>query len=106
MNFSFEVVLQIVIQAVSITAIIVTVKCNQRFFEEKLNNLEKKQDKHNSLIERMAIVEQSTKSAHHRINDNSEKIDYDSRRIDGILEVFHESNTVKRFSNSAGSGKG
>lgn len=45
MNFNFEMVLQIVIQAVSITAIIVTVKCNQRFFEEKLNNLEKKQDK-------------------------------------------------------------
>lgn len=35
----------------------------------KLNNLEKKQDKHNNLIERMAVVEQSTKSAHHRIDD-------------------------------------
>jgi hypothetical protein len=101
MSFNFEMVMQIVIQAVSITAIIVTVKCNQRFFEEKLNNLEKKQDKHNSLIERMAIVEQSTKSAHHRINDNSDKIEHDSRRIDSILETIHESSTVKRFSNSA-----
>ncbi|WP_206460247.1 hypothetical protein [Anaerovorax sp. IOR16] len=34
----------------------------------KLNALEKKQDKHNGLIERMVVVEQSTKSAHHRID--------------------------------------
>ena len=26
-------------------------------------------DKHNNLVERMAIVEQSTKSAHHRIDE-------------------------------------
>ena len=39
----------------------------------KLNNLEKKQDKHNSLIERMTVVEQSTKSAHHRIDEHIEK---------------------------------
>ena len=37
-------------------------------FEEKLNTLEKKQDKHNDLIERMVRVEDSTKSAHHRID--------------------------------------
>lgn len=35
---------------------------------EKLNTLEKKQDKHNNLIERMVRVEDSTKSAHHRID--------------------------------------
>ena len=35
----------------------------------KLNNLEKKQDKHNGLIERMVVVEQSCKSAHHRLDD-------------------------------------
>lgn len=35
----------------------------------KLNALEKKQDKHNGLIERMVAVEQSTKSAHHRIDE-------------------------------------
>ena len=37
-------------------------------FEEKLTALEKKQDKHNDLIERMVRVEDSTKSAHHRID--------------------------------------
>lgn len=37
-------------------------------FEEKLINLEKKQDKHNNLIERMAKVEGSASSAHKRID--------------------------------------
>lgn len=38
-------------------------------FEEKLVALEKKQDKHNNLVERMVRVEDSTKSAHHRIDE-------------------------------------
>ena len=37
-------------------------------FEEKLIALEKKQDKHNNLIERMVRVEDSAKSAHHRLD--------------------------------------
>ena len=38
-------------------------------FEEKLTTIEKKQDKHNNLIERMTRVEDSLKSAHHRIDE-------------------------------------
>lgn len=38
-------------------------------FEEKLNNLSIKQDKHNNLIERMVHVEDSVKSAHKRLDD-------------------------------------
>lgn len=38
-------------------------------FEEKLNTLDKKQDKHNNLVERMVHVEDSAKSAHRRIDD-------------------------------------
>lgn len=38
-------------------------------FEEKLNNLAIKQDKHNNLIERMVHVEDSVKSAHKRLDD-------------------------------------
>ena len=37
-------------------------------FEEKLNVIEKKQDKHNNLIERMVRVEDSTRSAHKRLD--------------------------------------
>ena len=35
----------------------------------RLDLIEQKQDKHNGLIERMVIVEQSTKAAHHRLDD-------------------------------------
>ena len=35
----------------------------------RLNYLEKKMDLHNGLMERMATVEASTKSAHHRIDE-------------------------------------
>ncbi len=38
-------------------------------FEEKLINLEKKQDKHNSIIERVFHLEESTKTAHKRIDE-------------------------------------
>lgn len=38
-------------------------------FEEKLITLEKKQDRHNNLIERMVRVEDSVKSAHKRLDD-------------------------------------
>lgn len=38
-------------------------------FEQKLEMLDKKQDKHNSLIERMVRVEDSVKSAHKRLDD-------------------------------------
>lgn len=44
-------------------------------FKEHFDRLESKQDKHNNLIERMVVVEQSCKSAHHRI-DNYEEIQH------------------------------
>lgn len=38
-------------------------------FEEKLDNLDAKQQKHNNLIERMVRVEDKAASAHKRIDD-------------------------------------
>lgn len=38
-------------------------------FKEHLERVEHKQEKHNNLIERMVKVEQSTASAHHRLDD-------------------------------------
>ena len=35
----------------------------------RISQLEKKVEKHNNLVERMAVVEQSCKSAHHRLDD-------------------------------------
>ncbi|MDR1565166.1 MAG: hypothetical protein LBS74_09435 [Oscillospiraceae bacterium] len=40
----------------------------------RIEQLEKKVDKHNNLIERMYCVEQSSKSAHQRIDDLKEEI--------------------------------
>jgi hypothetical protein len=39
----------------------------------RIEQLEKKVDKHNCLIERMTVVEQSTKSAHNRIDEMIER---------------------------------
>ena len=38
-------------------------------FEEKLVALEKKQDKHNNLVERMVKVEDKVEAAHKRLDD-------------------------------------
>lgn len=43
--------------------------------QEKINNLEKKQDKHNQLIERMYNLEKDVDIAFERIKENTEDID-------------------------------
>jgi len=40
----------------------------------RIKELEKKVEKHNSLVERMVVVEQSTRSAHHRIDELKEGV--------------------------------
>ena len=42
-------------------------------FEEKLNSIEKKQEKHNNFIERLYRVEDSDKAAHRRIDELRER---------------------------------
>jgi hypothetical protein len=54
--------------AAIISALIVSAR-NRAVFELRLDQLEKKQDKHNQLIERMSVAEQAVKSAHHRIDE-------------------------------------
>ena len=41
----------------------------------RVGQLEKKVDKHNNIIERMYVVEQSSKSAHHRIDEMCDRIE-------------------------------
>lgn len=43
--------------------------------KEDINNLSNRVDKHNNLVERMARVENSAKSAHHRIDELGGKND-------------------------------
>lgn len=40
----------------------------------RIEQLEKKVEKHNSVVERVTLVEQSTKSAHHRIDDIEDRL--------------------------------
>ena len=47
---------------------------SNRLTAYRIEQLEKKVNKHNNLIERMAIVEQSVKSAHHRIDELNEEV--------------------------------
>lgn len=44
-----------------------------RMTNYRLEQLEKKVEKHNNLVERMARVEDSAKSAHHRIDELREE---------------------------------
>ena len=41
----------------------------------RIDQLEKKVEKHNNLVERMIVVEESTKSAHHRITELREEVE-------------------------------
>lgn len=52
---------------VVIQALYVAFKLGQ--LEEKIENLEKKQDKHNNLIERMVKVESSLKAVWHNLDE-------------------------------------
>ena len=78
-------IISIVSAVVMIVAYVVTTSVSQKFFRENfaefkqdvkedIGRLERKQDKHNCLIERMAVVESSMKSAHHRLDSIERKV--------------------------------
>lgn len=80
MNFSPELILSVVIQLVAVGIFIGVFKTTVSFMQEQIaeikqNLKEDKQElkeemtKYNSVLERMIIVEQSTKSAHKRIDN-------------------------------------
>ncbi len=45
------------------------VRQSNKLVNYRIDRLEDKVTKHNNLVERMTVVEQSTKSAHHRIDE-------------------------------------
>lgn len=69
MSLTYEFLLLLFINIVSAGIAIGSYAKSISYIEEHINRLEEKQDKHNSLMERMVAVEQSTKSAHHRIDE-------------------------------------
>lgn len=69
MNFSPEFYLSVVIQLVAMGVVIGIYKTTISFMQQQIQELKDDMRKYNNILERMIIVEQSTKSAHHRIDD-------------------------------------
>ena len=73
MSISAELLIIIIINVTSAGVFIGGLAMAVRFLEDQIKRLECKQDKHNNLIERMVVVEQSVKSAHKRIDEIKEE---------------------------------
>jgi predicted Holliday junction resolvase-like endonuclease len=80
MNFSPELIISVVIQLVSVGIFIGVFKTTITFMQEQIGEiksdlktdkqeLKEEMRKYNNVLERMIVAEQSTKSAHHRIDD-------------------------------------
>lgn len=72
-----ETITALVSLAGTLIGSVVGILTANRLTTYRIGELEKKVDKHNGLIERMAVVEQSTKSAHHRIDELTDEIHKD-----------------------------
>ena len=69
MNFSPEFYMSVVIQLVAMGIVIGIYKTTISFMQVQISELKDDMKKYNNMLERMIVVEQSTKSAHHRIDD-------------------------------------
>lgn len=67
-----ELALSIIIQLVAIGIFIGVYKTSLAFMQEQIRELKEDMRKYNNILERMIHVEDSTKSAHHRL-DSMEK---------------------------------
>lgn len=57
----------------SVLATMMSNNSSKKLLEFRIEQLDKKVEKHNNVIERMAVAENSIKSAHHRIDDLEDK---------------------------------
>lgn len=78
----------------SVTALVITNKNTSKATKEQLERLEKKQDKYNNLQERTMKAQESSKSAHNRLDDFNSSIqrfeDRVSNKLDSILNTLSE----------------
>ena len=73
MNFSPEFYMSLVIQLVAMGVVIGIYKTTISFMQVQISELKDDMKKYNNMLERMIVVEQSTKSAHQRIDILEEK---------------------------------
>lgn len=69
MNISPELIISVVIQLIAIGIFIGVYKTTINFMQLQIEELKNDMRKYNNILERMIVAEQSTKSAHHRIDD-------------------------------------
>lgn len=76
-----EIIVAVITGIATVVAVIVTNKKGQALISYRLGQLEKKVDKHNTVIERTyelekgyAVLEDKIKSAHHRLDDLDGKV--------------------------------
>jgi cell division protein FtsL len=72
-ELSVEFWTQIGIQLIALAFVAGGIIQQVKYLSKQITKLEKKQEKHNKLIERMVVVEHSTKSAHRRIDKIAER---------------------------------
>ena len=68
MSISMELMIVIVVNVMTAGIFLGGLAMSIKFIEQQIKRLEDKQDKHNNLVERMVKVEESTKSAHKRLD--------------------------------------
>lgn len=92
LNFTLSELITIGAMLITVAGVILTNKSNNQLLNSKLEQLEKKQDKHNNLIERQYKVEESCKVAHNRIKTLKEDIKDETNeikeKIDQVLGKF------------------
>ena len=64
-----EIIVAIITSASTLIAALVSIIVNNRIIGYKVDELTKKVEKHNNLIERMAIVERDLKTAFNRVDE-------------------------------------
>ena len=69
MNVSTELILTLIIQLISVGIFIGMNKTTISFMQKQIEELKADMRKYNNILERMIRVEDSTKSAHKRIDD-------------------------------------
>lgn len=73
MNISIELGISMIIQLVAIGVFIGVYKTTITFIQEQIKDLKEDMRKYNNILERMIRVEDSTKSAHHRLDNLENK---------------------------------
>lgn len=69
-----EIIVAVIAFAGTVLGSLGGILASARLTTYRIEQLEKKVEKHNSVVERVTLVEQSTKSAHHRIDDIEKRL--------------------------------